>query len=183
MKSNEWAQCSAMLVRVVVGIIFVLAGIQKLFYGGAAGVAGMLSGVGIPLAKPLAYLVGTVELLGGLMLIVGAWVWLAGLLLAITMAVASILHIVKYPGMSDLSAMWGALRLPLLLLVLSLWYMGHSCCCSLKQSSSRPMKEKESSMSMAASEKSTMASSSSAKKTAKKATKKSAKKATKKSKR
>ena len=75
-------------LRVVVGIVFLVHGAQKLFVYGFGGVAGFLSQVGIPAPMLSAVLVTAAEFLGGLALLLGAFTRWAALALAVTMAVA-----------------------------------------------------------------------------------------------
>src|SRR5947209_1537434 len=81
-------QLGIAILRIVVGIVFLAHGAQKLFVIGFGGVAHMFSGVGIPMAYPAAVLVTLLEFAGGIALILGiASRWVA-VLLAINMAVA-----------------------------------------------------------------------------------------------
>jgi putative oxidoreductase len=75
-------------LRLVVGVVFLVHGGQKLFVFGIGGTAGFMAQVGIPAPGAAAVVVTLVELLGGLALILGALTRLASLLLAIDMAVA-----------------------------------------------------------------------------------------------
>jgi len=59
------------VLRVVVGIVFVMHGGQKLFICGVSGVAGFLGRVGIPLPLLSALVVTGVEFLGGAALLLG----------------------------------------------------------------------------------------------------------------
>lgn len=83
-----------LILRVVVGIIFVLAGYAKL--GNLAMVSQFFAGAGIPAADIMAPFVAVVEFVGGLMLITGFGARLAAIFLAIIMVVATIT--VKWPS-------------------------------------------------------------------------------------
>ncbi|MBI2115066.1 MAG: DoxX family protein [candidate division NC10 bacterium] len=76
------------VLRVVVGIVFLVHGGQKLFVWGFGGVAGFLGQVGIPAPMLAAVIVTLVELLGGLALLLGLFTRWAAIPLAINMAVA-----------------------------------------------------------------------------------------------
>jgi putative oxidoreductase len=75
-------------LRLVVGLVFLMHGGQKFFIFGAAGTADILDKLGIPLPAFFAVVVTAVELLGGLAILLGVFVRLAGLLLAFEMVVA-----------------------------------------------------------------------------------------------
>lgn len=75
------------ILRVVVGVVFLVHGLQKLF-GGVEMVSGMLGGIGLPLPQIMAIVLIAVETLGGAALILGLFTRYAGVLLAITMLVA-----------------------------------------------------------------------------------------------
>lgn len=76
------------VLRVVVGIVFLVHGGQKLFIWGFGNVAGFLGQVGIPAPMLAAVVVTLVELLGGLALLLGLFTRWAAIPLAIHMAVA-----------------------------------------------------------------------------------------------
>jgi putative oxidoreductase len=75
-------------LRVVVALVFVMHGGQKLFVYGLSGTAGAMTQMGIPLPGLAAVVVTFVELLGGLAILTGCFTRWAGVLLAIDMAVA-----------------------------------------------------------------------------------------------
>ncbi len=92
--TQKWMTDSGLLViRLMVGTVFVFHGSQKLFgmFGGAGieGFAGFLTSLGIPLPTLSAYLAGSSEFFGGLLLIAGVGVRLVGIPLAFTMLVAA----------------------------------------------------------------------------------------------
>lgn len=76
------------ILRVVVGIVFLYHGYQKLFHLGFHGVAGMFAHTGIPLPMVSAVIVTLVEFVGGIMLIAGIGVRIAAALNAVDMVVA-----------------------------------------------------------------------------------------------
>jgi len=83
--------CGITVLRVVVGIVFLAHGWQKLFTLGIHGVAGFFAGVGIPLPLVAAVIVTLVEFLGGIALIVGLLTRWAAALNGFDMVVAILL--------------------------------------------------------------------------------------------
>ncbi|WP_226366207.1 DoxX family protein [Pseudonocardia sp. ICBG162] len=74
-----------LLVRVLVGVVLVAHGLQKLS-GGVGGVASSFAGMGIPLPTVSALFVIVAELGGGLLLLAGAATTVAGLAVVVAMA-------------------------------------------------------------------------------------------------
>lgn len=70
-----------LLGRVGLSVLFIVSGFNKLM--SVAGVAGMLSSKGFPMPNELGYLVGALELVGGLMILVGFKARWAGAVLAV----------------------------------------------------------------------------------------------------
>jgi putative oxidoreductase len=77
-------------IRVVVGIVFLMHGGQKLFVWGFGAVAAYMARVGIPAPMAAAVVVTLVEFLGGLALLLGLFTRWAAIPLAVNMAVAII---------------------------------------------------------------------------------------------
>ncbi|MEO8909646.1 MAG: DoxX family protein [Gemmatimonadaceae bacterium] len=75
-------------LRIVVGLVFMMHGGQKLFVFGVAGTADIMSKLGLPAPLLCAGIVIVLELVGGLAIVVGAFAKRAGLLLALEMLVA-----------------------------------------------------------------------------------------------
>ena len=75
-------------LRIVVGLVFLMHGGQKLFVFGIDGTADVMGKLGIPLAGISALLVIALELLGGLAILLGGFTRVAGALLALEMVVA-----------------------------------------------------------------------------------------------
>jgi putative oxidoreductase len=82
---TKWAMLP---LRLVVGLVFLMHGGQKLFVFGVAGTADIMGKLGLPLPTLCAVIVIAVELLGGLAILLGVFARLAGALLAFEMVVA-----------------------------------------------------------------------------------------------
>jgi uncharacterized membrane protein YphA (DoxX/SURF4 family) len=78
---------ATILVRLIVGGVFLTEGIQKFLFAGELGV-GRFTKIGIPLPEVMAPFVGVVEIVGGVLLLVGLLTRLATIPLIIDMLVA-----------------------------------------------------------------------------------------------
>ena len=85
--SRTTAPASVVLIRVLVGAVFVSEGIQKFLFPDALGV-GRFTKIGIPAPQILAPFVGIVEVTCGLMLLAGFLTRLAAIPLIVDMLVA-----------------------------------------------------------------------------------------------
>jgi len=81
------AAASTLLVRLLVGGVFLSEGIQKFIYPDALG-AGRFMKIGIPMPTVTAPFVGAVEIVGGVLLIVGLLTRMAAIPLIIDILVA-----------------------------------------------------------------------------------------------
>jgi putative oxidoreductase len=86
MKTNK--DLGLTLLRVILGIVFLAHGYQKLFVYGIGGVAGTFAQMGIPAPHLAAYLATFAEFFGGIALLLGLFTRLAAIPVAFTMIVA-----------------------------------------------------------------------------------------------
>ena len=84
----RFAKWGMLPLRIVVGLVFLMHGGQKLFVFGLAGTADIMEKLGLPLPFVCAGIVIAVELVGGLAILLGVFARLAGALLAFEMVVA-----------------------------------------------------------------------------------------------
>ncbi|MEU3458053.1 DoxX family protein [Micromonospora sp. NPDC006766] len=85
MKNVLLRDLAALVARVAVGVIFIAHGWQKLTEWGLDGTAAAFDQMGVPLPTASAWFAALVELVGGVALLVGLVVPVAGLLLALNM--------------------------------------------------------------------------------------------------
>lgn len=85
-KFGQYNDGALLLLRVVVGLIFIVAGWGKL--NGIDGTAGFFESAGIPLPLVMAWVVALVEFVGGIMVLLGLYIRVPAILLAIIMVVA-----------------------------------------------------------------------------------------------
>ncbi|ADJ15998.1 DoxX family protein [Halalkalicoccus jeotgali] len=95
-RNGEGRGWSPVFVRVALGLVFLVAGVGKVFAvgpkaTGIAGFAGFLASLGVPMPTLFAWLVGLLELTGGALLLLGLFTRYAAVLLAIDMLVATLL--------------------------------------------------------------------------------------------
>jgi len=108
--ATKYRGVALLLLRLGVGLIFIVAGWDKLM--DISGPQAMFADLGIPLAGLMAWVVAIVEFVGGLMVLAGAYIRIPTPLLAVIMVVA--IFTVK------LDQGFGAMRLDLMLLFASL---------------------------------------------------------------
>ncbi len=87
---DRLAEFAPLVVRVIVGVIMAAHGLQKLL-AGPGNFGGFLAQLGVPAPTLMGYVVTLVELLGGILLIIGLFSRLAALLLTIDLVVAILL--------------------------------------------------------------------------------------------
>lgn len=86
--STPAASLGLLVLRIVVGAIFAAHGAQKIFEFTIPGTIGSFADMGVPLPEIAAPVVAFVELIGGILLILGLFVRPVGILLAADMLVA-----------------------------------------------------------------------------------------------
>ena len=84
----RFAKYGMLPLRIVVGLVFLMHGAQKLFVFGLGGTTDVMGKLGLPLPALCAMIVIVVELLGGLMILLGLFTRVAGALLAFEMLIA-----------------------------------------------------------------------------------------------
>src|SRR4051812_30454680 len=82
---------AALVGRLGVGVVFIAHGWQKFFEYGLDGTAASFAQMGVPAATASAWFAAVVELVAGVMLLVGVALPVAGVLLALDMAGALVL--------------------------------------------------------------------------------------------
>lgn len=91
---NNFNAAGIAIVRVVLGVIMLAHGIQKFAVYTVAGFEGVLGEIGVPLAGLLSYVVPTVEVAAGALLILGLFTRIAGVLtLGVGLAALFTMHI------------------------------------------------------------------------------------------
>ncbi len=103
---SEHFSKSIVLIRILVGWVFVSEGIQKFLFPEALGVGRFIK-IGIPAPAVMAPFVGTIEILCGCLLLVGLLTRLAAIPLLITILVA--LYTTKIAAFSK-NGFWGTLH-------------------------------------------------------------------------
>lgn len=78
-----------LLVRLMTGIVLTYHGYQKVFVMGLDNVAGFFTKIGIPLPQISGPFIGLLELIGGILLLLGLFTRYLGLIFAIEFIVAS----------------------------------------------------------------------------------------------
>jgi len=125
---SKYSDLALLLLRIGVGIVFIVAGWGKiiglfgyLFSGDEWGFIATVDGIGFPLPAFFAAIVAITEFIGGLMVLFGVYARIPNLLLAFIMLVA--LFTTKMDGF-DISHAGTRVDILMLLITLSLAIMG-----------------------------------------------------------
>jgi putative oxidoreductase len=90
--ADKWHPVAPLFLRVSLGAIFLTHGWQK-FVGGVPGVAGFLGSLGFPAPEVFAVLLIAIEIVGGALLILGAYThWVAKALAAVALIAIITVH-------------------------------------------------------------------------------------------
>jgi len=93
--SESWQDAAKLILRIVLGAIFIYHGTEKMNVG-IEGVAQIFSSVGIPLANFFAPFVTGLEIIGGLALILGLFThWVSKLFIILSLVAIFTVHITK----------------------------------------------------------------------------------------
>ena len=96
-------------MRIMTGVVLLIAGLQKWAGPGVAGISGFFGNVGIPAPAVMAPLLMSFEVIGGLLLIVGAFSRPIGLIMIVQFLVAGL--VVSLPSQGG----WNAARIDFLM--------------------------------------------------------------------
>ena len=122
---SQLASLAPLAVRLIIGTIMLAHGWQKLTEMGPGNFGGqMLAGLGVPLPVFMGYVITFVEIIGGILLIVGFLSRLAALLLTINLVVAVLLVKVNVGFLSGSSGTGAELDLALIAGLLVILFAG-----------------------------------------------------------
>jgi putative oxidoreductase len=128
---SSWSavDLAALVLRAVLGFVFIAHGGQKLFGwfggGGIRGTTAFFRVVGIPAPDGFAYVVGITEFFGGVLLVVGLLTFVAaiGLLIDMVVAIATVSHNFSFFSQQKVGYGW-ELNLALIGLAAALLILG-----------------------------------------------------------
>lgn len=84
--SEKWADFAPLILRVALGAVFFIHGYDKVFVKGIPAITGFMGMLGLPMPELMAYILSYGELIGGALLILGAftyWVTLFDVIVAV----------------------------------------------------------------------------------------------------
>lgn len=94
-----------LIARVLLGAVLIVHGGQKLFVNGVSGTGAFFESVGVPAPQFAAAFAGTVELVGGILLVLGLLTQVVGVLVAVVMA-GAYLYVHKAAGIYAAEGGW-----------------------------------------------------------------------------
>lgn len=112
-----------LVLRVALGLIFIIHGYQKFF--GESGIAGfeqMLLGLNVPLASVMALVIASIELVGGIAVLIGVYARYAAMLQSLVMVGAFLL--VKLPMMREGKILAGEIDVALFAIAITIALLG-----------------------------------------------------------
>jgi putative oxidoreductase len=116
---NGW-EWGLLIARIVLGVVFIAHGYQKLFTVGVDGISGFLASLGIPLPNFFAWVLSLTEFFGGMAVLLGIFTRYAALGLAIAMVVSTLTAKANVGLIAPPTSMIPGYELDLSLLALSL---------------------------------------------------------------
>ena len=118
---KAYGQFGLLGLRVVLGIVFLYHGYDKVFVKGIPAITGFMNGLGLPAPELMAYLVSYGELIGGALMILGLLTfWVSVDFTIIALVALFTVHISK-----GFSAMQGGYEYILLILAASFFMLTH----------------------------------------------------------
>ncbi len=83
-------EIALLISRVLLGVILIAHGWDKFQITGLEGISGYFDSIGIPAASLAAPLVGAIELIGGIMILIGAFTRVVSIIIALVMLGAAV---------------------------------------------------------------------------------------------
>lgn len=83
-------EIALLISRVLLGVILIAHGWDKFFITGLEGISGYFDSIGVPAASIAAPVVGAIELIGGIMILLGAFTRIVAVIVALVMFGAAV---------------------------------------------------------------------------------------------